>query len=539
MEDRLDGALWHAGLAIDAVLGIDIEHLLTLMKAVAGTDYYAVGVFTADARFSDHECHGLLLFQQLGTMYRPKWPTSSLMHMPTTGRKWTRECEDFGKIPFMTDIPSAELLARYRGSRDEAAAEELFRRYSGRLIALARSRLSRALASRVDPEDVVQSAYRSFFLLAREEENLLRESGDLWRLLVRITLRKVYRSARRHRADCRSVERENAWSEETETAAHSREPTPAEAAALVDEVRDLLAPHGAVQRRMIELRLQGNEVEAIAAEVQRSARTVRRTLAAFGAELERRLSDAPQIVEEGLLAYGEVVLLRQLGQGGMGKVYRATWRGSDVPVAVKLLRKALRGHETVAARFREEAALLARLRHPGIVAVHGVGLLPDGGHFLVMDLIEGSDLTRQPQPSVADAVRWVAEAADAIDYAHRAGVVHCDLKPSNLLLTRDGHILVSDFGLARSLAGGDAPQGGTAGFMAPEQLDSEGKVSPRTDIYGLGAVLLALLRERPAEVDAVCRRCMAAEPEARYASAGELAAALRKLLAAPNGVPTI
>jgi tRNA A-37 threonylcarbamoyl transferase component Bud32/DNA-directed RNA polymerase specialized sigma24 family protein len=454
--------------------------------------------------------------------------------MPTASRKWTRERNDFGNIPCMIDAPSAELLARYHARHDEAAAEELFRRYAGRLTALARSRLSRALAARVDAEDVVQSAYRSFFLLARDEEVLLRESGDLWRLMVRITLRKVYRSARRHHADCRSVERERPWPDEPEAAALSREPTPAEAAALVDELRGLLAPLGAVQRRIVEMRLQGHEVDAIAAEVRRSARTVRRTLAGLGAELERRLNDAPQPAEAGLLAYGDVVLLRQLGQGGMGKVYRATWRGSDVPVAVKLLRKPLRGHETAAARFREEAALLSRLRHPGIVAVHGIGLLPDGGHFLVMDLIEGSDLARQPCPCVVEALRWVAEAAEAIEYAHRAGVVHCDLKPSNLLLGRDGHVVVTDFGLARSLAGGDAPHGGTAGFMAPEQSDPDGRVSPRTDVYGLGAVLHALLPEQSPEGDALCRRCMAEAPEARYASAAELASALRTLLAAPD-----
>jgi eukaryotic-like serine/threonine-protein kinase len=454
------------------------------------------------------------------------------LHMPTAARKWTRGRNKFGKIPFMTDTPSAELVARYFRSHDEGAAEELFRRYSERLTALARSRLSHALASRVDAEDVVQSAYRSFFLLARDGEVLLRESGDLWRLLVRITLRKVYRSARRHRADCRSVEREHPLPDEIEAVAPSREPTPAEVAALLDELRGALAPLGAVQRRMAEMRLQGHEVEAIAAEVRRSPRTVRRLLAAFGGELERRLSGAPpQPLEEGLLAYGDVVLLRQLGQGGMGKVYRATWHGSDVPVAVKLLRKPLRGHETAAARFREEAALLGRLRHPGIVAVRGVGLLPDGGHFLVMDLVEGSDLARRPRPPVAEALRWVAEAAEAIEYAHGMGVVHCDLKPSNLLLGGDGHVRVSDFGLARSLAGGDAPPGGTAGFMAREQFDPEGRVSPRTDIYGLGAVLRVLLPERSPEVDAVCRRCLAPDPAARYASAAELASALRALLA--------
>lgn len=325
----------------------------------------------------------------------------------------------------MADTPSAELLERFYRDHDEAAAEELFHRYAGRLTALARSRLSQALAKRVDAEDVVQSAYRSFFLLAREGKVLLRETGDLWRLLVRITLRKVYRNARRHRAECRSVEREHSLPEAMEAVALSREPTPADVAALLDELRGALAPLNEVQRRMIELRLQGEEVEAIAAEVRRSTRTVRRILGAFGEELARRLSDPPRPAEEGLLAYRDVVLLRQLGQGGMGKVYRARWSGSSVPVAVKLLRKPLRGHGTAAARFREEAAVLARLRHPNIVAIHGIGLLPDGGHFLVMNLVVGSDLARQPRPPVEVALRWVAEAADAIDYAHGMGVVVC------------------------------------------------------------------------------------------------------------------
>jgi serine/threonine-protein kinase len=292
----------------------------------------------------------------------------------------------------------------------------------------------------------------------------------------------------------------------------------------------MLAPLGTLQRRIVEMRLQGHEIEEIAAEVRRSTRTVRRTLTAIGEELERRLSDTPPPLEEGLLAYADVVLQQQIGKGGMGKVYRASWRGSSVPVAVKLLRRPLRGHGTAAARFREEAALLARLRHPGIVAVHGVGLLPDGGHFLVMDLVDGGDLTRQPRPPVAVALRWVAEVAEAIEYACTMGVVHCDLKPSNLLLGSDGHVRVSDFGLARSLADGNAPRGGTAGFMAPEQLDAEGTVSPRTDVYGLGAVLRDLLPERPPEVDAVCRRCLAADPTERFNSAADLASALRALL---------
>ena len=104
----------------------------------------------------------------------------------------------------MSDTPSADLLARHRAN-DPAAAEALFRRYAERLTQLARGRLSRKLSARVDAEDVVLSAWRSFFRLADAGDVALRQSGDLWRLLVRITLRKVYRSARRHRADCRSA----------------------------------------------------------------------------------------------------------------------------------------------------------------------------------------------------------------------------------------------------------------------------------------------------------------------------------------------
>src|SRR5262249_11777210 len=208
------------------------------------------------------------------------------------------------------------------------------------------------------------------------------------------------------------------------------------------------------RRRIVELRLQGHEAEEIAALVGRSARTIRRVLAWLGEELRRRLdAAAPPQGDPVTIEYSEVVLQRQLGQGGMGKVYRARWRGGAV--AVKLLPKPLRGHAPVAARFLEGAALLGRVRHPGIVAVRGLGRRPDRGHFLVMDLVEGGDLARRLAAGpveVSDAIRWTAEAADAIEHAHRQGIVHCDLKPSNLLLDLDGRVRVTDFGLARTLA---------------------------------------------------------------------------------------
>lgn len=428
----------------------------------------------------------------------------------------------------MNDAPSRELLEDCR--RGDAAAErELFDRYAARLVGLARARLSRRLAARVDPEDVAQSALRSFFLRARDGDVVLRESGDLWRLLARITVRKVCRAARRHTAGCRSVAREGELGE-----ALARGPSPADAAALLDEVAGALAPLGPVGRRIAEMRLAGHDVDEIAAEVGRSARTVRRALAALGEELERRLitgdSQVSPDVPAGLgvtLSFGDIVLERQLGAGGMGKVYRARLRESGEPVAVKLLRRPLRRHEPAAARFLQEALLLSRLRHPGIVAFRALGQLPGGGHFLVTDLIEGTDLARRLSAgpvSVGEAARWVSEAADAIQHAHEQGVVHCDLKPSNLLLDAAGRVRVTDFGLARSLADGGGAVGGTAGFLAPEQSDpSLGPVTPRTDVYGLGAVLRALL---PTGLDELCRRCLAARPEDRPPSASAVALAL-------------
>lgn len=135
-----------------------------------------------------------------------------------------------------TEETSVEILERYRLG-DSQAADELFARYVGRLTLLARSRLSPSLARRTDPEDVVLSAYRSFFIRARDGQLTLARSGDLWRLLVAITLHKVYRQARKQRAERRALaarELESSWAKRLQL---SRDPSPAEAVALADELQ--------------------------------------------------------------------------------------------------------------------------------------------------------------------------------------------------------------------------------------------------------------------------------------------------------------
>ena len=195
------------------------------------------------------------------------------------------------------EAPSGDLMARWREG-DQAAAEELFRRYAERLCALARTRLSAPLARHVDPEDVVQSAYRSFFDGARAGLYALRRDGDLWRLLAAITLNKLRRQVERHTAGKRAVGRDcpagiggDPFGPEGEPPA--RGPTPAEAAALADTLELALRGLGPLERRMVELRLQGHGLDEIADEVQRSERTVRRLLEVVKERLRREYSEQP------------------------------------------------------------------------------------------------------------------------------------------------------------------------------------------------------------------------------------------------------
>jgi RNA polymerase sigma-70 factor (ECF subfamily) len=180
------------------------------------------------------------------------------------------------------DAEASELLARWRNG-DQAAAAELFRRYAARLIALAKSRLSARLSNRVDPEDVVQSVYRSFFAESRDGRYQLERGGDLWQLLVTITLHKLANQANRLETGKRAVGRECQFGSEDSllgigAPALTRNPSPVEAAALADELEQVLRALDAPQRRIVELRLQGYNLDEIAAEVSCSLSSVRRVL---------------------------------------------------------------------------------------------------------------------------------------------------------------------------------------------------------------------------------------------------------------------
>ncbi|HET7621144.1 MAG TPA: protein kinase [Gemmatimonadaceae bacterium] len=197
---------------------------------------------------------------------------------------------------------------------------------------------------------------------------------------------------------------------------------------------------------------------------------------------------------------GRYTLQRELGRGGMATVFLAHDVRHDRSVALKVLHPDL-ANALGPERFQREIKLAARLQHPHILTVYDSG--EDAGQlWFTMPFVDGETLrerlTREKQLSIDDAVRIAREAADALDYAHRHGVIHRDIKPENILLS-EGHALVADFGIARSPADGDAQltqtgtSVGTAAYMSPEQAAGERDVDGRSDVYSLAIVLYEML----------------------------------------------
>jgi RNA polymerase sigma factor (sigma-70 family) len=193
-------------------------------------------------------------------------------------------------------VAAEELLVRWRRG-DQNAAAELYHRYARRLIALARSRLSSDAARRIDPEDVVQSVYRSFFVAARDGQYQVQTGDGLWYLLVTITMNKLRDQVERLGTRKRDIQRERSFgSEESlfgiEGNLFARDPSPAEAAALVEQLEQVMRELDPLQCRMLELRLQGHSVADIAAATQRCEQTVRRLLGKIKEQLQKHSLEA-------------------------------------------------------------------------------------------------------------------------------------------------------------------------------------------------------------------------------------------------------
>lgn len=297
-------------------------------------------------------------------------------------------------------------------------------------------------------------------------------------------------------------------------------------------------------------------------------------VADFSACLRRaapETSSRKQAIDELPPRLGQYDLQRKLGEGGMGAVYLAQHVNLKRPVAVKVLPTGQMTSPHAVARFRREMEAAGRLSHPNIVTTHDAAE-HDGVHFIVMEYVEGMDLSalvRQNGPlNVAEAIDYLVQAARGLEYAHQQGVVHRDVKPSNLLVDQYGLVRVLDMGLARLAETDPDDEGhpaeltqsgsvlGTVDYMSPEQATSSRDVTHLTDVYSLGCSLYFLLtgratypghtmmekliahREQPApqlvndcpgiaaELGAVFRRMVAKRPQDRYASMTELIAAL-------------
>ncbi len=265
----------------------------------------------------------------------------------------------------------------------------------------------------------------------------------------------------------------------------------------------------------------------------------------------------------------------RIGTGGMGAVYRAHDDRLGRTVAVKVQTADGAADEVFRARFRREAMSAARIHHPHVATIYDVGE-HDGAPYLVMEYVPGGNLEERlahGRPTPAQAVDWVAQAAEALDAAHAAGVVHRDVKPANLLLDEHGAIRIADFGIARLLE--DAGAGltatgtvlGSSGYTSPEQAQGQ-PVTAVSDVYSLAAVAFELLTgerpyagrtgiaeltahvgepvplatarrpDLPAAVDAVLARGLAKDPADRYPRARSFAAALRDA-AASDGATAV
>jgi serine/threonine-protein kinase len=212
-----------------------------------------------------------------------------------------------------------------------------------------------------------------------------------------------------------------------------------------------------------------------------------------------------------------------IAHGGMADVYRATDSVLERTVAVKVLAERYAADQDFRARFTREAQTAASLSHPNVVTIYDVGEI-DGTPYIVMEHLGGgslADRVREQRIAPAAALVWLSQAADALDAAHAAGIVHRDVKPGNLLLDREGDVHVSDFGIARAAAHDPLTSAGTilgsSGYMAPEQARGE-PATPASDRYALGCVAFELLTgRRPFEAESPTAEAMlhASEPPPR------------------------
>ncbi len=463
-KDGIDRAFRATGIAVDTFVGRDVQHFFALVKTFTWAHNHTVGVFAAETRGRYDISHRWFLLDTIAFL-NMRWQRTSLYRYiridVTTGQRIlfffnlsSYETADCGMPDSMN---SRELFRRYLAGEEDAATD-IYDRYVRRLLALARSRLGRQLQSRFDADDVVQSAYQSFFLRARNNEFQLKQSGDLWLLLAGMTINKLRRHAERHLA----FKRNPASEENQADASELGDPSMGDVICLAEELSLAMASCSEDERSVLIGYLQGKDNRQLASELDKSERTIRRLLDNAKSHLEQQLTcDSPVVprlvpIDSNAitLRYEDFRLHRLLGAGGMGKVYYATNRSTGQVVALKAIRKSRQFDVATVARFVQEAMILSKLSHPNIVRVQGLGRFPGGGLYMVMDYVEGEDLQQRIERSQlsVEQLRSIAlSIAEALDHLHRHGIVHADLKPSNVIIDPSDNVVLVDFGFATLL----------------------------------------------------------------------------------------
>jgi eukaryotic-like serine/threonine-protein kinase len=221
-------------------------------------------------------------------------------------------------------------------------------------------------------------------------------------------------------------------------------------------------------------------------------------------------------------------LEEEIGRGGMGVVYRAWDAQLERRVALKVM--------DTGYVINQEAKLLAQLEHPGLAPVYDAGTLPDGRTYYAMRLIQGRRLDEFlcQEPALPVRLRLFEKICEAVAFAHNRGVIHCDLKPQNVMVGEFGEVFVVDWGVARAIDGAQLPAAGTPQYMAPEQSYSH-TLDARTDIFALGRILSDLMPVPPPRpLAAIARKASAQDPTDRFSNVQQLAADVGRFL---DGLP--
>ena len=412
------------------------------------------------------------------------------------------------------------------GSQD--AASVLWARYQVRLVALVAARLNRRYRNGIAAEDVVQSAMGSFFRVtsAGSKPSIQLEStASAWNILATFTRRKLSRALERETA----FKRGGGWEREPLDQIEPdvfKEPSTLEADEILADLNSQLTSD---QTQLLDLLLENATQREIAERLNVDERTVRRRIAAIRAVVAGQLADdehqEPSLDSGSLsislpkITYREFVLGEMVGRGAIGKVYRARLQSDEQVVAVKFMHRHLWTNPASKSSFMREIDHASQIDHQGILKYLGWGQSPHGGPYLVSEYVDGMSITKAQLDNPSIAVQWLIQICQAIEAAHQAGVVHGDLTPNNILVAKDGRIVITDFGFStyskqsdtahnidesfesdiRSLATSATsyPLGGTLGFAAPEQVSTAfGHISPATDIYAIGGLAYYLLTGR-------------------------------------------